>query len=159
RIVLAIVFIAMAGVVLSVFLADRIGAPIRRLQESVRRLQKGSFDTVIEPSGPLEVRELTEGFQKMAQSLQTSHESLAAANRLKDEFLATLSHELRTPLNAIVGWTGLLRTTPYDPARMSHGLQVIERNARAQAELVSDLLDMSRVIRGTLRLQPRRIEL
>ena len=82
-----------------------------------------------------------------------------AANRSKDEFLATLSHELRTPLNAILGWAQLLRTGHADPDDLSVGLETIERNARAQAKLVEDLLDLSRIISGRLRLDPRPVEL
>ena len=159
HVMVTIGLIALAGIVLSVIIADRIGAPIRRLQASARRLQGGDFDTALELSGPAEIRDLTEAFQGMTRSLRASHESLAAANRLKDEFLATLSHELRTPLNAIRGWTALLRDMPPDSPRLARGLDVIDRNAKAQADLVSDLLDMSRVIRGTLRLDPSRIDL
>jgi signal transduction histidine kinase/CheY-like chemotaxis protein len=71
---------------------------------------------------------------------------------LKDEFLATLSHELRTPLNAILGWASMLQRGTKDEATMRRGLETIERNARAQAQLIDDLLDMSRIISGTLRL-------
>ncbi len=159
QLAVTIVLIAIAGVILSVYLASRIGAPIRRLQASARRLQAGDFDTVMHASGPAEIRDLTEAFQAMTRSLRESHESLEAANRLKDEFLATLSHELRTPLNAIVGWAALLRAAPADPRRLQRGLDVIERNAKAQADLVSDLLDMSRVIRGTLQLRPASLDL
>jgi signal transduction histidine kinase len=76
------------------------------------------------------------------------------ANRIKDEFLATLSHELRTPLNAILGWTQLLRMEEL-PGDGRHGLDVIERNARAQAKLIEDLLDVSRITTGKLRLTMR----
>jgi signal transduction histidine kinase/DNA-binding response OmpR family regulator len=76
------------------------------------------------------------------------------ANRLKDEFLATLSHELRTPLNAIVGWTQLLRMGQ-DPQETQHGLEVIERNVKAQTKLIEDLLDVSRIATGKLRLSAR----
>jgi CheY-like chemotaxis protein len=76
------------------------------------------------------------------------------ANRIKDEFLSTLSHELRTPLNAILGWTQLLQMEkPAD--EMAHGLDVIERNARAQTKLIEDLLDVSRISTGKLRLSTR----
>lgn len=75
------------------------------------------------------------------------------ANRLKDEFLATLSHELRTPLNAIVGWTQILRLKAGNQSELAEGLAVIERNVRAQNRLVDDLLDMSRIERGELRLE------
>ncbi|HLM74839.1 MAG TPA: ATP-binding protein [Polyangiaceae bacterium] len=78
--------------------------------------------------------------------------------RTKDEFLATLSHELRTPLNAILGWAQLLRAGKMTPKDASRGLEVIERNARAQARLVEDLLDMSRIISGTARLDVKRVD-
>jgi signal transduction histidine kinase/ActR/RegA family two-component response regulator len=72
------------------------------------------------------------------------------ANRTKDEFLATLSHELRTPLNAMLGWASLLQKDSSDPARLARGLAVIERNALAQAKIVGDLLDVSRILGGKL---------
>jgi len=81
------------------------------------------------------------------------------ANRLKDEFLTTLSHELRTPLTAILGWTRVLRTSPFDEGRCAHGLEVIERNVAAQAKLIEDLLDVSRIIAGKLRVTLRTIPL
>ena len=80
------------------------------------------------------------------------------ANRLKDEFLATLSHELRTPLNAILGWTQLLRAGPVDNGDMDHGLEVIERNVKSQSRLIEDLLDVSRITSGKLRLSVREME-
>jgi PAS domain S-box-containing protein len=81
------------------------------------------------------------------------------AARLKDEFLATLSHELRTPLNAIVGWSHVLRHDGLDRAEIDQGLDVIERNARLQARLISDLLDMSRILSGRMRLEEQVVEL
>ena len=76
-----------------------------------------------------------------------------AANRAKDEFLATLSHELRTPLNAIMGWTSLLRTGQLDAETTDQALVVIERNAKTQAQLIEDLLDVSRIVAGNFRLE------
>lgn len=78
---------------------------------------------------------------------------LERANRVKDEFLATLSHELRTPLNAIVGWSQLLLASPGELTTVKEGLEVIERNAEAQAHLIEDLLDMSRIASGKVRLE------
>jgi signal transduction histidine kinase/ActR/RegA family two-component response regulator len=75
------------------------------------------------------------------------------ANRLKDEFLATLSHELRTPLNAVLGWARVLRTARVDTGTQARALESIERNARAQARLIEDLLEVSRIVTGKLRLQ------
>jgi signal transduction histidine kinase/CheY-like chemotaxis protein len=77
---------------------------------------------------------------------------------MKDEFLATLSHELRTPLNAILGWSTMLQRGVRDEATLKRGLETIERNARAQGQLIEDLLDMSRIVAGTLRVDPRLIE-
>jgi PAS domain S-box-containing protein len=75
-----------------------------------------------------------------------------AANRAKDEFLATVSHELRTPLNAIIGWSHMLRRGRLDQAAVSRAVETIERNAKSQAQLIEDILDVSRVITGKLRL-------
>jgi signal transduction histidine kinase len=80
-------------------------------------------------------------------------------SRLKDEFLATLSHELRTPLNAILGWAQLLRARPSDAQQTAEGLETIERNARVQAQIVDDLLEMSRIISGKLRLDVQPVDL
>ncbi len=74
------------------------------------------------------------------------------ANRIKDEFLTTLSHELRTPLNAILGWTRMLRSGQVPEARREHALSTIERNAQAQARLIEDILDVSRIVSGKLAL-------
>jgi CheY-like chemotaxis protein len=78
---------------------------------------------------------------------------LRTANRLKDEFLATVSHELRTPLNAILGWLQILQMTPVSEDRLRQALASLDRNARAQARLVEDLLDVSRIVAGKLRLK------
>jgi PAS domain S-box-containing protein len=80
-----------------------------------------------------------------------------SANQLKDQFLATLSHELRTPLNAILGYTRMLRTNSIATDKREHALEVVERNALAQNQLVEDLLDMSRITTGRLRLDPQPI--
>ena len=74
-------------------------------------------------------------------------------SRAKDEFVATVSHELRTPLNAIYGWVAMLRMGALDAAGQAKALEVIDRNTRVQAQLIEDLLDMARVIRGTVRLE------
>jgi PAS domain S-box-containing protein len=81
------------------------------------------------------------------------------ASRMKDEFLATLSHELRTPLNAVLGWAKILRHGNLQGEELKQGLDIIERNARVQAQIIEDLLDMSRIISGKVRLDVRWIEL
>ncbi|MGB6300082.1 MAG: response regulator [Rivularia sp. (in: cyanobacteria)] len=82
-----------------------------------------------------------------------------AANRVKDEFLAVLSHELRTPLNPILGWTQLLRSNRIPPQKIDQALETIERNASLQAEMIKDLLDVSRILRGKLQLNPVKVDL
>jgi CheY-like chemotaxis protein/two-component sensor histidine kinase len=84
---------------------------------------------------------------------------LERAARLKDEFLATLSHELRTPLNAMLGWIQVLRRSPADAPTIGKGLETIERNIRVQGQLIEDLLDMSRIVSGKLRLNVQEVQL
>ena len=81
------------------------------------------------------------------------------ANRLKDEFLATVSHELRTPLNAILGWARVLRTAALTPALRERALETVERNALAQARLIEDILEVSRIVTGKLRLKVAPLDL
>jgi signal transduction histidine kinase len=93
--------------------------------------------------------------EQLAQALERERE----AGTLKDEFLMMVSHELRTPLTAIHGWARMLTTGEVAPDRRSEGLRVIERNARAQTQLINDLLDVSRAIAGKLRLDIRTVDL
>jgi signal transduction histidine kinase/ActR/RegA family two-component response regulator len=105
---------------------------------------------------------LQEELEDRKQSLAREHIARAeaeSANRMKDEFLATVSHELRTPLNAILGWAHILRSGTSDEGTVSRGVEVIERNAQTQAQLVEDILDASRVITGSLRLTPAPVDL
>jgi PAS domain S-box-containing protein len=82
-----------------------------------------------------------------------------AANRLKDEFLATLSHELRTPLNAVMGWVSMLRQRSLDDEGRNRAIEIIERNARSQQQLIGDILEVSQIIRGQLRLDMQALDL
>ena len=91
--------------------------------------------------------------------LADAREEAEAANRLKDEFLATLSHELRTPLNAILGWTTMLRDGNVQQKHVMRALDTIHRNATAQVQIVNDLLDVSRIVRGNVQLSPRLMSL
>jgi len=90
---------------------------------------------------------------------QTMTEDAEQANHLKDEFLATVSHELRTPLNAILGWARMLGAKQLPPDRAGHGIATIERNASALAHIIDDLLDVSRIVAGTLHLAPEPVDL
>jgi signal transduction histidine kinase len=119
----------------------------RKQTESVLRALKERLEREAEERQRLLTRE------------QTAREEAERANRLKDEFLATVSHELRTPLTAILGWAHLLRQSGLDEETARHGLETIERNAQAQAQLVEDILDASRVIAGKLRLDIAPVDL
>ncbi|HEX6324570.1 MAG TPA: ATP-binding protein [Vicinamibacterales bacterium] len=103
-------------------------------------------------------RDVTE-LRRAERQQEEARRSAEAANRAKDEFLATLSHELRTPLNAILGWTRMLRSGVVSDSKRAEALAVIERNAEMQARLVDDLLDVSRIMVGQLRLQYEPVDL
>lgn len=156
-----------------------IEAGIQSLYELEGRLEEGEFvittasgeqrtwDFSSAPLGQLPdgrrlvismARDVTDRKQLEA-ALRQKAEELAQVNRMKDEFLATLSHELRTPLNSILGWAKLLQTRQFDPETISRALETIERNARLQSQLVEDLLEISRIIQGKLRLQTRPLNL
>jgi signal transduction histidine kinase/CheY-like chemotaxis protein len=96
-------------------------------------------------------QELREREELLVRELAARAEA-ETANRMKDEFLATVSHELRTPLNVIIGWSHMLRHDHLDEATMAHAFETIERNAQSQAQLIEDILDVSRVITGKLLL-------
>lgn len=116
----------------------------------------------IEAAKKRAVAERERSREELARALRREQEARGhaeQASRAKDQFLATLSHELRTPLNAILGWNRLLRDAPSDPPRVARGLSVIERNGRALAQLVSDLLDMSRITSGELQIDRLDVDL
>ncbi len=100
-----------------------------------------------------------EEMERLLASEKAERETAEAANRMKDEFLSTLSHELRTPLNAILGWAHLLRSGRFDPRTHASGLEAIERNAKAQSQLIEDLLDASRIVMGKIRLDLHVVDL
>jgi PAS domain S-box-containing protein len=90
---------------------------------------------------------------------QVARQEAERANQMKDEFLAILSHELRTPLNAILGWSRLLRVKKFDEETIDKALETIERNAKSQSQLIEDILDVSRILRGKLNLNKHPIRL
>ena len=97
--------------------------------------------------------------KQMEAKLRQQAESLAQANRLKDEFLAVISHELRTPLNSILGWSQMLRSRKFNEAAVARALETIERNAKLQKQLIEDLLDTSKMIQGQFNIQVSQISL
>jgi signal transduction histidine kinase/FixJ family two-component response regulator len=106
-----------------------------------------------------QLRDLMEAQRCAGLELQGARLEAEAANRAKDYFLATLSHELRTPLNAISGWTYLMRNSRNDETLVAQGLDVLQRNTNSLIELISDLLDTSRIVAGTLTLQLEEVDL
>lgn len=154
-----VAWFVIGAIALSLIAAHWISAPIRRLALSARRLQGGHFDRTIPLGGPSEVRALGRAFGAMSHDLeelvgreQTARRDAENANRAKDDFLATVSHELRTPLTAVLGWAHLLRVHDVPQDRLRHGLEVIERSARAQNQLINDLLDVTRIVSRKLRM-------
>jgi signal transduction histidine kinase/CheY-like chemotaxis protein len=168
----AVTAIIAAGMVLSWLLSRRlqrlVAAPIARLAETARAItdrRDYSIRAAVRPTRD-EIGVLVQSFNGMLDEIEASQRERAdlldreqQANRLKDEFLATLSHELRTPLNAIVGWVHLLRRGQLPPEEVKHALERIDRNAHAQARLVQDLLDVSRITSGKLLLDVREMDL
>jgi signal transduction histidine kinase/ActR/RegA family two-component response regulator len=107
----------------------------------------------------LERQRADEALRLQAEREQAARAEAEDANRAKDEFLAVLSHELRTPLNVVLGWVRMLRSAEFDASRAAHALEVIERNIRAQADLINELLDVSRIVSGKLSLDMRPLDL
>nr|WP_290225731.1 response regulator [Trichocoleus desertorum] len=114
----------------------------------------------------LDKAQLRREYESALQQLKLSEErfrqqakELEEANQLKDEFLAVLSHELRSPLNPIIGWVQMLRSGKLDAAKVNYALETIERNARLQTQLIEDLLDISRILRGKLHLETAPVDL
>ena len=166
-----------AGRVGSGFELWAVVAEYRALRASVLRLWRESgpdpdlndiddvtrFNECIDQSLAESVRSYTDQVQRDREAALSSEQSLRrdaeGANRAKDMFLATLSHELRTPLNAIVGWVTILRMAGRTEANLAEGLDVIERNTKAQVQLIEDVLDVSRIVSGKLRLDIRDCDL
>ncbi|MBC8030028.1 MAG: MEDS domain-containing protein [Pyrinomonadaceae bacterium] len=109
-----------------------------------------------------EVQERMRAEEKLRLALvgeQMARAEAETANRMKDEFLATVSHEIRTPLNAIIGWSHLLRSGSLDEATIARAVETIDRNAKSQAQLIEDILDVSRMITGKLRLNNEPVDI
>ncbi len=106
-----------------------------------------------------ELKRVTDEREQLLESERAARAQAEHANRMKDEFLATVSHELRTPLNAIVGWTQVLKESDGAPEEIAEGVEIIERNARTQAQLIDDLLDLGRISSGKMTLDVERIEI
>ncbi|HEU4411016.1 MAG TPA: ATP-binding protein [Polyangiaceae bacterium] len=149
-----------SGLIVPIRVRDRVTGAISA--ESGRRYEWHDV-ALLEELGrragvALENAQLYEAAQRAARAAERAAEAAEEANRIKDEFLATVSHELRTPLNAIVGWASILRQQPSGPG-LAKAIEVIDRNARAQVKIVDDILDVSRIVTGKLRLELRPTDL
>lgn len=165
----AIAGATLAGLlVLATLMAFVIGArmqraiadPLLALAETARTITSSNRYSVRAPvSSDDEVGVVIGAFNTMLDRVEERTRELVQANQVKDEFLATLSHELRTPLNAVLGWARILRSTTVPPATQARALESIERNARQQTALIEDLLEVSRIVSGKLRLDVRPCDL
>ncbi len=165
---LALLFVSGMG---AFYLSRRISRDINSVAVAAEVLAKGERPH-IKPSSIQEVARLGSSLENSAELLmrqeferdehlrqaQEARKEAELASRLKDEFLITLSHELRSPLHSVIGWTAMLRTGALSSEKAHKALESIERNARAQASLIDDLLDMSRIISGKLRLEKQTID-
>ncbi len=124
----------------------------KRVEQSTAELKQVNAQLMFEI---VQRQKIEHDREKLLQREQAAREQAELASRLKDEFLATVSHELRTPLNHILGWLTMVRSGQLSGEETNRALEIIERNARAQNRLVEDLLDVSRVITGRLRLEIR----
>ena len=145
-----------AAVAVPVVVYGRVEGLLYALNRGPRRLADGDEVTLgrIAHHAAIAIRN-----SQLYAGEQAARAEAEAANRSKDQFLAVLSHELRTPLQPIIGWVHVIRESGMDPAMVTQALEVIERNARAQAQLVDDLLDVSRIISGKLRIDVRPMNL
>jgi len=138
-----------------------LATPVERLRAIVLLQQKANTlegEISERKKVELDLRSTRDELKKLLVSEQLARAEAVTANRMKDEFLATVSHELRTPLNAIIGWTHILGRGRLDQNSTRRAIETIERNARAQAQLVEDILDVSRVITGKLQLNIGRVD-
>jgi PAS domain S-box-containing protein len=125
--------------------------PVRNAQNEITRW----FGTCTDIQ---DQKELQADREELLESERLARCEAERVSTMKDEFLATLSHEIRTPLNAILGWSQILRESK-DPEDIAQGLEVIERNARSQSQIIEDLLDMSRIVSGKVRLDVQSVDL
>jgi signal transduction histidine kinase/CheY-like chemotaxis protein len=149
-----------AAVIFMARLQRQLTEPLQELASTAEAVSRDrNFDRRVRKEADDEVGAVAEAFNDMLSQIKLREEELQNALRLKDEFLATVSHELRTPLNAMLGWSHVLRDPQVTPPIMRQAVEAIDRNAHIQARLIEDILDVSRIITGKLRLEPRPTDL
>jgi signal transduction histidine kinase/ActR/RegA family two-component response regulator len=131
-----------------------------RVREEAVSAQEGRVEAAVQVEQlNILLREANERLVVATVQAQAAEERAEQANRLKDDFLATVSHELRTPLNAVLGWARMLMSRQLTTERAAHAVDTIERNAASLARIIDDLLDVSRIIAGTLHMVPQPVDL
>jgi signal transduction histidine kinase/ActR/RegA family two-component response regulator len=153
---LALVLVALLA---AIIVGRRITRPMGALSAAAKAFGEGGGLQAGSAASVSEVEDVRRAFAEAAALVEQRAAEAEASNRAKDEFLAVLSHELRTPLNAVYGWARMLQTGGLGAATASRALDVIVRQANAQVQLIDDLLDVSRVISGKLRLDIRPVDL
>jgi PAS domain S-box-containing protein len=138
---------------------DDSGAPIRSRDGRIVGVVLVFRDVSERRRGEFERRDVALERERLLEAERAARGDAERANRVKDEFVAMVSHELRTPLNAILGWTQLMVAPAANADVIARGLDVISRNTRLQAQLISDLLDISRIVSGKLRLDIEQVDL
>jgi signal transduction histidine kinase/ActR/RegA family two-component response regulator len=153
------VLLVLVGIGLATILGQRIAAPIESLSRAATAIGRGESPPALPASSVVEVVALGHAVDEAGRLLREREASLVAAGRAKDDFLAVLSHELRTPLTAMLGWVRVLRSGRLPADQTARALESIERSTRVQAQLIDDLLDVSRFIAGKLRLETQPLDL
>jgi len=161
---IAVVWGALIGLATAAVIAARlqrqIADPVLSLSRTAASISRGGdYSLRAEKHGDDEVGALVDTFNSMVAAVEERDGALRDVNRTKDEFLAALSHELRTPLTAIVGWLRILRDNRHDPNVVDQALDRLDRNAHAQARLIDDLLEVSRIVTGKIDLQLSTVDL
>ena len=156
----ALVVGGIAALVLSLRIHRVVSRPILELSSTAAAISRaGDYSLRASKHADDEIGQLVDAFNGMLAEVERRDEQVRSASRLKDDFLAALSHELRTPLNAMLGWIQVLRLGQLGPDATARAYESIERNARAQATLIEDLLDISRVVTGKLHLRAEPVDL
>jgi PAS domain S-box-containing protein len=137
---------------------DDSGAPIRNHAGRIVGVVLVFRDVTERRRAELDRHAVALDRERLLEAERLARAEAERASRIKDDFVAVISHELRTPLNAIYGWTELMARKPTDPAMIQRGLEVVARNVRLQSRLISDLLDISRIVSGKLKLEFQRVD-
>jgi signal transduction histidine kinase len=132
---------------------------LQNIQSSLAQTEAARLHVEEQSRYITELQRSEEARDRLLVKAERARAEAEAANRIKDEFLATLSHELRTPLTALLAWSSVLREAKNEPALLSEGIEAIDRNTRVQAKLIEDLLDVSRIVSGKLNLDVKPIDI